>query len=122
MAQGSGLMAHGGSWLRAHGGSWLRAHASWGMAYGVALMMLTTAALHATTRAVEQEPCAPARLTETGLYAAGSGATLAAGLRAFSPRYPLWPDGATKARWIYRPRGTAIDSSTPGDWTFPGGT
>src|SRR3954471_7302209 len=69
MAHGSGLMAHR---------SGLTAQGRWRMAHGLALVMLMTAALHAT-RAVEQEPCAPARLTDTGLYAAGSGDTIAAG-------------------------------------------
>jgi mono/diheme cytochrome c family protein len=110
-----------GSRLRAHGGSWLRTQGRWRMAHGLALVMLMTAALHAT-RAVEEEPCAPARLTDTGLYAAGRGDTIAAGIRAYSPQYPLWSDGATKARWIYLPPGTAIDTSNPGDWTFPVGT
>lgn len=68
-------------------------------------------------------PAAPARLSETGLYAAGSSELgIAAENLAFSPQYPLWSDGAAKRRWIHLPAGTAIDSQRPQDWEFPAGT
>ena len=57
---------------------------------------------------------APARLADTGF---GETAT-----RPFSPQYPLWSDGAAKARWVYLPEGAAIDASDPDDWKFPVGT
>jgi hypothetical protein len=38
------------------------------------------------------------------------------------PQYPLWTDGAGKARWIFLPPGTAIDTRDPGAWRFPVGT
>ena len=67
------------------------------------------AALGAAGR-VPQEPCAPALLSETGLYEASRPGAIARGVRQFSPQYPLWTDGASKARWIYLPPGTAIDT------------
>ena len=71
---------------------------------------------------VPQEPCAPELLSQTGLYEASRPGAIARGVRQFSPQYPLWTDGATKARWIYLPPGTAIDTTVPGDWNFPVGT
>jgi hypothetical protein len=56
----------------------------------------------------------PARLSETGLFAQG--------VRAFSPQYPLWSDGAAKRRWILLPAGTAIDARNIDAWEFPPGT
>ena len=61
-------------------------------------------------------------MSETGLYAAGRPGRDRSGEPPFSPQYPLWSDGAAKARWIYLPPGTAIDTSDPDDWTFPVGT
>jgi len=71
---------------------------------------------------VPQEPCAPALLSQTGLYEVSRPGAIARGVRQFSPQYPLWTDGASKARWIYLPPGTAIDTTVPGDWSFPVGT
>ena len=68
------------------------------------------------------DPGAPQRLSETGLYAAGRPGSIDPANRAFSPQYPLWSDGAAKARWIYLPPGTAVDTADPGEWTFPVGT
>ncbi|MCL4227668.1 MAG: hypothetical protein KJZ91_24650 [Myxococcales bacterium] len=64
----------------------------------------------------------PVRLADTGLHAAGAVDVLAAGVRPFSPQYPLWTDGATKRRWIYLPPGAAIDATDPDAWVFPVGT
>jgi mono/diheme cytochrome c family protein len=68
------------------------------------------------------EPCAPSRLSETGLYADGRAGAIGARNRPFSPQYPLWSDGAVKTRWIYLPAGSAIDTTRPGEWQFPVGT
>jgi len=65
---------------------------------------------------------APARLSETGLYAGGRPAAIDARNRPYSPQYPLWSDGATKARWIYLPPGTAVDTRDVNEWRFPVGT
>jgi hypothetical protein len=64
----------------------------------------------------------PPRLSETGLYAAGSTTTIRSGNIAFSPQYPLWSDGAAKRRWLHIPPGMAIDASQPDEWDFPPGT
>jgi hypothetical protein len=40
----------------------------------------------------------------------------------FTPRYPLWSDGATKKRWLWLPPGNTIDASNPDAWVFPRGT
>jgi mono/diheme cytochrome c family protein len=95
-------------------------------AAAAALAAAWLVAVHAATRiAVEAapgDPGAPLRLSETGLYAAGLPGVVDPANRAFSPQYPLWSDGAAKARWIYLPPGTAIDARDAGDWTFPVGT
>jgi hypothetical protein len=43
-------------------------------------------------------------------------------MQSFTPRYPLWSDGAAKRRWILLPAGTSIDSSKTDAWDFPPGT
>ena len=65
---------------------------------------------------------APDRLSDTGLYAAGRPAVVDERNRPFSPQYPLWTDGAAKARWVYLPPGAVIDASEVGEWNFPVGT
>ncbi|HWK11208.1 MAG TPA: hypothetical protein VNR64_14205 [Vicinamibacterales bacterium] len=85
------------------------------------LTLAWVGALHAAVRSVEQEPCAPALLSETGLYEASRPGAIARGVRQFSPQYPLWSDGAAKARWVYLPAGSTIDTTDTGDWVFPVG-
>lgn len=67
-----------------------------------------------------KEARAPARLSQTGLY--GRDGAVAPGLRAFSPQYPLWSDGAVKSRWIQLPPGGRIDARDGEAWDFPVGT
>jgi len=88
----------------------------------IGLTLVWVGALHAAVRSVEQEPCAPALLSETGLYEASRPGAIARGVRQFSPQYPLWSDGAAKARWVYLPAGTTIDTTNHADWVFPVGT
>jgi hypothetical protein len=57
-----------------------------------------------------------------GLYADIVTKKLAAGVEPYVPGEVLWSDGADKNRWIWLPKGTKIDASSPGDWTFPVGT
>jgi hypothetical protein len=64
----------------------------------------------------------PARLSETGLHAAGSDGPVNDDVVAFVPQYPLWTDGARKRRWIRLPPGGTIDGSDPDAWVFPAGT
>ncbi len=65
---------------------------------------------------------APQWLSETGLYADIVGGTLAPEVRAFEPRFPLWSDGAAKARWIYLPPCEPIDTADMDGWEVPVGT
>jgi hypothetical protein len=44
---------------------------------------------------------APQRLAETGLYVSTHPGVIDDRNRPFTPQYPLWSDGAAKARWIY---------------------
>lgn len=69
-----------------------------------------------------QATAAPVRLADTGLYTDGRTETLASGVLAYAPQYPLWTDGATKRRWILLPPGASIDATDPDRWVFPVGT
>ena len=64
----------------------------------------------------------PQKLTDTGLYGHASARTIAAGLRPYSPQYPLWTDGASKLRWVSLPKGRPIDAKDGDAWRFPVGT
>jgi hypothetical protein len=63
---------------------------------------------------------APPRLSATGLYAADG--SIDRRNVPYAPQYPLWTDGAAKARWIRLPEGAAIDVSDVDAWRFPAGT
>lgn len=64
----------------------------------------------------------PSRLSQTGLYSDFAGRVIAAENVAFAPRFEFWADGAKKARWLYLPPGTTIDTSKIDHWVFPIGT
>lgn len=65
----------------------------------------------------------PSLLSETGLYAtAGDRLAVDPRNRPFSPQYPLWSDGARKARWVRLPDGVPIDARDVDRWEFPVGT
>ena len=65
----------------------------------ISVVAMVTAAGAASAAA----PPLPQRLSDTGLFVAGSTSEIAPGSVAFSPQYPLWSDGATKRRWIALP-------------------
>lgn len=65
---------------------------------------------------------APATLQATGLFADEANGVVAPDVLPFSPKYPLWTDGAHKRRWIALPAGSAIDVDDIDDWQFPTGT
>jgi hypothetical protein len=65
---------------------------------------------------------APQRLSGTGLFADGAGESLAPGVMAYAPRFPLWSDGADKRRWLWLPPGTRIDTGDMDSWEFPVGS
>ena len=64
---------------------------------------------------------APARLSQTGLYADIAAKTLASYVEPFRPRYELWSDAAQKSRWVYLPECGVIDTSDMDDWSLPVG-
>lgn len=69
-----------------------------------------------------REQSAPRLLTATGLYAEPASLRVHPGILPYSPQYPLWSDGAVKSRWVFLPKGKAINVSNPDAWTFPVGT
>lgn len=71
---------------------------------------------------VVEPPAVPPTLAETGLYADFAARTLAPGVMPFDVRYPLWSDGADKARFLFIPAGKQIDTSDMDHWSFPVGT
>jgi hypothetical protein len=64
----------------------------------------------------------PENLSETGLYSDIASETLSAGVLHFEPKYPLWSDGAEKARYAYIPKCATIDTSDMDHWEMPVGT
>ncbi len=64
----------------------------------------------------------PEKLSDTGLYSDFASRTLAPGVIAYEPRWPLWSDGADKKRYLLLPSGMQIDTSAMDDWSFPVGT
>jgi hypothetical protein len=58
----------------------------------------------------------------TGLYSDWASKTVAAINVAFTPGYVLWSDNANKARYMYLPPGTQIDTTDMDNWVFPVGT
>lgn len=57
-----------------------------------------------------------------GLYADDACEQLADGVSSYTPKFPLWTDGADKQRYIYLPAGAPIDTTNPDRWAFPVGT
>jgi cytochrome c553 len=88
----------------------------------LALVPLVHSSPDVAARVDDAIPHLPARLADTGLYAAGRVDGIAPGVRAFSPQYPLWSDGAAKRRWVWLPPGTSIDATRLHEWEFPVGT
>ncbi len=64
----------------------------------------------------------PAHLADTGLYSDFASRTLAPGIIEYTPRWPLWSDGAEKKRYLLLPPNTKIDTSDMDNWAFPVGT
>jgi hypothetical protein len=100
-------------------------------AAALAVALVFAAGLARATTAAESAGLAPTAapvdqaqktLSDTGLFAAGSVDVVAAGVRSFTPQYPLWSDRATKRRWVRLPPGGVIDATRPAAWAFPPGT
>ena len=71
---------------------------------------------------VDADPNNPATLMDTGLCVDAACTQIAGGIHAYTPRFELWADTATKRRWIYLPPGMQIDTSDMDYWEFPVGT
>lgn len=69
--------------------------------------------------AMAGEPALPRLLSKAGLTTQGA---LDPGARPYAPQYPLWSDGAAKARWVQLPPGQKIDTTDGDAWDFPVGT
>lgn len=63
----------------------------------------------------------PGLLSQTGLYEPDM-KTLRSDVAAYTPRFELWSDSASKQRWLYLPPAATIDTSDPDFWIFPVGT
>jgi hypothetical protein len=90
--------------------------------HAMACMLAAALAANAHSQEAAAAGALPQRLSDTGLYRAGSTTEIHAGNLPFSPQYPLWSDGAAKRRWLYLPPGKFIDASRPDAWDFPAGT
>jgi hypothetical protein len=64
----------------------------------------------------------PLDLQCTGLYSDWATKTVATANVYYKPAYVLWSDNANKARYIYLPPGTQIDTTDMDNWVFPVGT
>ena len=77
------------------------------------------------TEIVEATCADRTRLICTGLYGPEAHAgerRIAAGIAGYEPGFRLWSDGLDKARYVYLPPGTRIDTSDMNEWRFPIGT
>ncbi len=64
----------------------------------------------------------PETLFGTGLCLDRACTQISPDVHAYTPRFTLWADTATKRRWMYLPPGTQIDTTDPDHWIFPVGT
>lgn len=67
-------------------------------------------------------PLTPDTLAGTGLCTDNACTNISSDVHAYTPRWTLWADTATKRRWIYLPPGEKIDTSDMNYWKFPVGT
>jgi hypothetical protein len=70
----------------------------------------------------ESETGLPNRLSCTGLYKNTPAREVGSDVLSYEPALKLWSDGLNKSRYIFLPKGTAIDASDPSGWKFPIGT
>ena len=64
----------------------------------------------------------PRELRCTGLYGDWKARELACGVRAYTPSFELWSDGAHKRRFVWLPEGSHIDATDPDAFVYPVGT
>lgn len=75
-----------------------------------------------TDAPIDGIPLHPMTLMESGLCMNASCTQINPDVKAFTPQYTLWSDGATKKRWIWLPPGEKIDTTDMNFWKFPVGT
>jgi hypothetical protein len=63
----------------------------------------------------------PTLLSQTGLYTDIKTRALSPDVKAFTPAYTLWSDGATKNRYVYMPPGKKINTDEMEFWQYPEG-
>jgi hypothetical protein len=68
------------------------------------------------------DPDMPLTLADTGLCVDAGCTQIASGIHAYTPRFELWSDTASKRRWIQLPAGMQIDTTDMDHWQFPVGT
>ena len=71
---------------------------------------------------VYMEDALPGRLSETPLYSNIITKEFHPALRLYTPEFQLWSDGAEKARWVYVPECSTVDTSDMNNWDVPVGT
>ncbi|MBI4818674.1 MAG: hypothetical protein HY791_20565 [Deltaproteobacteria bacterium] len=71
---------------------------------------------------LEPSQAPPDALSSTGLYSDIVGKQLGPQIRSFAPKHVLWSDGAEKARWVYLPECSVIDTTDMNHWSVPVGT
>jgi len=69
---------------------------------------------------VDADPLAT--LDGTGLCVDAACTQISSDVTEYTPRFPLYTDGATKRRWFRLPAGMKIDTSDMDHWVFPVGT
>ena len=68
------------------------------------------------------EALLPSTLSATGVFRSLANLTPPEQAWVYTPRYPLWKDGADKFRFMIVPSGERIDTRDPKNWGFPVGT
>jgi len=71
------------------------------------------------TPPVHESSTFPRRLSESGLFEAGLGHTIVAGVVPYSVNAQLWSDGAHKERFVALPDDSTVRYSGRGSWAFP---
>ncbi len=85
-----------------------------------------TSPIHDSSPPVDMEPPVDAdplaTLDGTGLCVDSACTQISSDVTEYTPRFPLYSDGATKRRWFRLPAGMKIDTSDMDRWVFPVGT
>jgi len=77
---------------------------------------------HHATGPDPMESALPRRLSDTLLYEDIANKVVHPAVKAFTPAFELWSDGAAKQRWVWVPECDRIDTMDMDDWQLPVGT